>query len=105
MNFQDLIQLCGEGEGKIFVVNEAGDVKLVVLSGAEFQNLLGGKLARQVEDIEQINQEITNAQLHSQVAEPTGPIVKSNGRAPVDLRAEVIDPSFDFDSPIEIDTL
>ena len=105
MNFKDLIQLCGDNSGKIFVVDDSGDVKLVVLSGAEFQNLLGNKLAEQAEDIEDINQEILKAQLTEQEPEVVGPLVKSNGRLAVDLRSEVIDPTFDFDSPIEIDTL
>ncbi len=110
MNFKDLIKLCEGDNSKIFVVDEAGDVKLVVLGAEEFQNLLVGKLATQVEDIETINTEILKAQLKDEIepVAPAAPVRGANGLFPqVDMRAEVIDPTFDFDGPetVEIDGL
>ncbi len=108
---KDIIALCGDDSGKVFVIDEAGDVKLVMMNVAEYQKLLLGRLQRQVEDIEKINREITKAQLQDE-AVPSAPIasaptVTSSGAPPrVDLRAEVIDPSFDFDAPaVQIEDL
>ena len=110
---KDIITLCSGDSGKVFVIDEAGDVKLVIMDVAEYQKLLLGKLQRQIVDIEKINQEITKAQLLDDstppAVEPTlsGPTYQSNGApARVDLRAEVIDPTFDFDAPsVRIDDL
>lgn len=103
MNFKDLINLTNGDNSKIFVVDEAGDVKLVVMNASEFQNLLVGKLTEQVEDIETINKEIVQAQLREDLA----PIVPQRGEKglypQVDMRSEVIDPSFNFDGPEEVE--
>lgn len=104
MNFKDLINLTNSDNSKIFVVDEAGDVKLVVMNAGEFENLLVGKLQEQVQDVETINKEILKAQLHEVETATFTPI--QNGKAivkGVDMRAEVIDPSFDFDAPEEVE--
>jgi hypothetical protein len=118
-NLQDIINLAKADGGKFFVMDESGDAKLVILSVEDYQRLLLGKLQKQVkqqaEDVEKINREILKAQLQeteipASVVEkplPSGPVVQQ--RTPTlrqDLRAEVIDPSFDFEAPkVEIDDL
>ncbi len=118
-NLQDLINLAKADGGKFFVIDETGDAKLVIMPVEEYQRLLLGKLQRQVLDIENINKEIIKAQLSGdQVIAPAvskpasqpmarGPVVTHEPANPrVDLRAEVIDPSFDFEGPrLEIDDL
>ena len=88
------------------------------MSVEDYQRLLLGKLQRQVMDVESINKEILRAQLEEQPISPDVPKTETKGptvisRPPVheprqalDLRAEVIDPSFDFEGPkVEIDDL
>jgi hypothetical protein len=112
-NFKDLIALAGNDNGKIFVIDESGEVKLVIMNVAEYQKLLLGKLQRQVEDIESINKKIIEAQLQDESI-PAGSIlsarqqeIRSSTMAPrVDMRSEVIDPSFNFESPaVDIEDL
>lgn len=102
-SIQDIIKLAGQG--KVFVVDESGDIKLVILNLEEYQEMLLGKLKRQIADIESVNKEILKAQLEETKPEVTiGPIAKSGylgGKIPTqDLRDEVIDPSFNFDVPL-----
>lgn len=101
-SLQDIINLAKIDGGKFFIIDEQGNVKLVIMSLEEYQRLLLGKLQKQILDVEKINQEIIKAQL--QESEPPKPIqapkaVKRNSIPQVDLRAEVIDPSFDFEGP------
>jgi hypothetical protein len=111
-NLQDLINLAKADGGKFFVMDEEGNANLVIMSVEDYQNLLLGKLQRQVADVEDINREILQAQLETN--EPVAPVqhqpaIKSpvvGQYQPVDLRSEVIDPTFDFEGPkIEIDDL
>lgn len=118
-NLQDIINLAKADGGKFFVIDEKGDAKLVILSVEDYQRLLLGKLHSRVKqqglDIEKINREILKAQLQESdvpaAAAPksafAGPSVQQRNPVPrVDLRAEVIDPSFDFEAPkVEIDDL
>ncbi len=121
-NLQDLINLAKADGGKFFVMDEGGEARLVIMSVEDYELLMLGKLQRrlkeQVQDVEKVNREILNAQLQegrpapSPAAEPPRPprgpgIVESRkGIFPPDLRAEVIDPSFDFEaSNTEIDDL
>ncbi len=108
-NLQDIINLSKADGGKFFVIDEKGDAKLVIMSVEDYQKLLLGKLQRQVEDIEKINKEITRAQIvdFALVEHHQAP---RQQRAPaftrVDMRQEVIDPSFDFEGPkIDVDDL
>ncbi len=103
-------------------MDEKGEAKMVILSIEGYQKLLLGKLQRQIkqeaEDIEKINREILKAQLaEKEVIVPELEIPKprvvvprvtlfngnssTNGQSVqrVDLREEVIDPSFDFEAP------
>jgi hypothetical protein len=108
-NLQDLINLAKADGGKFFVIDEQGNAKLVIMSLEDYERLLLGKLKRQVDKM------ILKAQLQEEppaapsVPKPaaSGPQVTYADRPPrVDLRAEVIDPSFDFEGPkVEIDDL
>ena len=120
-NFQDLINLAKADGGKFFVIDEQGNARLVIMSIEDYQRLLLGKLQRQVEDVENINKMILKAQLTEPDVPPAPPKAPVLSRAPaskgpqvfenkaparVDLREEVIDPSFDFEGPkVEIDDL
>ena len=102
-NLQDIIKLVKHDNGKIFVVDEQGEVKLVMLTVEDYQRLLLGKLKQGIKDIEAINREITKAQLTDQVAvaelpENASAPQASNALNRVDLRSEVIDPRFNFDA-------
>ncbi len=106
-NFKDIINLVESDDGKIFVVDESGDIKLVILKVENYQKLLLGKLKGQLrqntKDIEDINKEITTAQLNDNVSvadlpEGVPAPQASNGHRRVDLRSEVIDPNFNFDA-------
>ncbi len=120
-NLQDIINLAKADGGKFFVMDEEGNANLVIMSVEDYQTLLLNKLQKQVqaEDVEEINKEILKAQLteetqdslegaprgYSQVPETKISSSIINHRQP-DLRAEVIDPSFDFEGPkVEIDDL
>jgi hypothetical protein len=108
-NLQDIINLSKVDGGKFFVIGDDGEAKLVIMSVEEYQRLLLGKLQRQVEDVEKINKQIIEAQLKE--ADNISEILKPRQTRPhtiprVDLREEVIDPSFDFEGPkIEVDDL
>lgn len=96
-------------------MDESGDAKLIIMSVEDYQRLLLGRLQRQVQDVETINKMITQAQLQEDLPSSgpftKGPTVTSHPQArqprqALDLRAEVIDPSFDFEGPkVEIDDL
>jgi len=111
-SLQDIINLSKVDGGKFFVIDESGDAKLVIMPVEEYQRLLLGKLQRQVMDVEKINKEIIKAQLSEETEIPSGPKIKGPSVESYpeisknDLRAEVIDPSFDFEGPkVEIDDL
>lgn len=128
-SIQDLINLAKADGGKFFVLDETGEAKLVILPLAEYQKLLLGKLQRQVNEVENINRKIIEAQLQEsekskveseKILRPSAPKPVSQSINPsisnqntqttnhtrVDLREEVIDPSFDFEGPkVDIDDL
>lgn len=91
-SLEDIIKLIGNDDGKAFIMDDKGDVKLVVMGVGEYQRMLLGKLKKQIEDVEEINRRITEAQLDEEIVVPQPPRV--------DLRSEVIDPNFDFDSEV-----
>lgn len=135
-NLNDIINLAKADGGKFFVMDEQGEAKLVIMSLEDYQKLLLGKLKRQVEDVEKINQMILRAQIteeeigsleklnqaeileqksgqndgtnfevamtksEKQLFQVMAPEPPKRQPAPsIDLRAEVIDPSFDFEGP------
>lgn len=100
-SLQDIIELAKKDSGKFFVMDEAGEVKLVIMGIADFEKMMDRPQPpiKTSIDIEEVNQKITKAQL-SEESTPVdlGPAVHIR-RPRVDMRAEVIDPSFDFDLP------
>jgi len=109
---QDIINLANGDGGKLLVLDANGEPKLVILGIEDYQKLLMGKVKREVEEVEQINREIVKAQMEMPIQSAPVPHVpeKKAERKPafpmVDLREEVIDPSFDFEAPkVEIDDL
>lgn len=104
---QDIFNLAKADGGKFFVIDETGEPKLVILDIDEYEKLLLGKIKQGIEDVEEVNREILEAQLEEQPL--PGPILESSSRTQnpgpkaysqrVDLREEVIDPSFDFEGP------
>lgn len=123
MDFKDLINLCKNEDGKVFIVGEDGQLKLVIMKGEAYQHMMLGKLKEKIKDPETINQEILKAQLQDEQPVPpsvptplasviskrrdelfhTKPFVQNFQQ---DLRSEVIDPSFDFEAPrVDIDEI
>lgn len=124
-NLNDLINLAKADGGKFFIMDEQGNASLVIMPVEEYQKLLIGKLQKQMLDVEKINNEILKAQLTEDVTPivpvEKGPTVLTTSRkdlfnsrpanrlrydgnpvtrpGAVDLREEVIDPSFDFEGP------
>lgn len=109
-NLQDIINLAKADGGKFFVVDESGEMKLVIMSVEDYQRLLLGKLQKQIVDVENINAQILKAQLQEpevivpEVEKPKVQVSSPHVRQSPhilrqDLRAEVIDPSFDFEMP------
>lgn len=112
MDIKELLKSLSDNNSKIFVVDTEGEVKMVIMNVEEYQNLLLGKLKKQVEDVELVNQEIIKAQLTEESSAPTPlrnaiskraqELFKAKpgpGNFQPDLRSEVIDPSFDFEAP------
>lgn len=95
-NLQDIIKLIEHDNGKVFVVDESGEVKLVLLKVEDYQHLLLGKLKRGIKDIEEINREIARAQLSDEVG--VADLPQNGPTARTDLRSEVVDPNFNFDA-------
>lgn len=106
MDIKEVINLCTGQEGKVFVLDASGNVSLVILSISEYKKMSKRDTAPQL-DPEIVNRKILYAQMEDEsphafpqrpkisvplVHQPQAPVEK------VDLREEVIDPSFDFDS-------
>ncbi len=125
---EDIIKLCKDEAGKIFVMDEKGDLQLVIMGVGEYQKVKSHQAESrksEMPDPELVNREILKAQL-SEVGGGQGaplaakgtpwyqatanpyistppPEIRSNGLPKQrDMREEVIDPSFDFDAPEEI---
>lgn len=96
-NLQDIFNLAKADGGKFFVMDESGEPKLVILNIEEYQKLLLGKIKREAEDLEEINQEILRARMQEAQVVPAPAVVGPTAK--VDMREEVIDPSFDFEGP------
>lgn len=100
-SLKDIIELAKKDSGKFFVMDESGEVQLVIMGTADFEKMMNRPQVpvKPVVDIEEVNQKITKAQLTEETTPvDLGPAVHVQ-RPRVDMRAEVIDPSFDFDSP------
>jgi hypothetical protein len=103
-SLQDIIKLIGSDDGKAFIMDESGDIKLVIMGTGEYQRMLLGKLKSQIEDVEEINKRILEAQLQeAENLKPRGMTAEqSEAQKPkrVDMRSEVIDPNFDFEAEV-----
>jgi len=101
-SLQDLIKLIGSDDSKAFVMDESGEIKLVVMGAGEYQRMLLGKLKTQIADVEEINKRIVEAQLQDDTAavSPTTLEQSVPKTRRVDMRSEVIDPNFDFDAEV-----
>ena len=114
---EDIIKLCKDEAGKIFVMDEKGDLQLVIMGAGEYQRAKSHQAESrksEIPDPEMVNREILKAQLSEDALIeklPTAnpyrssppPEIRSNGLPKQrDMREEVIDPSFDFDAPEEI---
>ncbi|SRR5579885_1956475 len=121
---KDLIALCGKDQGKVFIADETGNISLVVLGIEEYKQLKLDRLKEKVVSAEKVNREITRAQLQEAdvwepaITEAPKPLFPntvqsrmthdslSGGVPKVDMRSEVIDPTFDFEAPkIEIEDI
>lgn len=115
---EEIIELCKDEAGKVFIMDAVGDVKLVLMGVGEYERIKKhesrstnqeAEPPAQVDgpsqslDAEAANREILIAQLREQAANfvpaQTPPRVQVNPLARQDLREEVIDPSFNFDGP------
>lgn len=97
-NLQDIFNLAKADGGKFFVLDEKGDPKLVILGIDDYQKLLFDKA---VSEAEKINEQIAEARLE-EMQVPDMPLQQPRvapRQASIDLREEVIDPSFDFEGP------
>ena len=108
-NLQDIFNLAKADGGKFFVMDESGEPKLVIMDIEAYQALLFGKIKNELDDVEKINREILRAQIEEQtLVKPIAPQVSSqtNHHVAIDMREEVIDPSFDFEGPkVDIEDL
>lgn len=92
-NLQDIINLATEDGGKFFILGPDGDVKMVMLPVSEYRRLASRKTAK-ADEVDLVNEQISRIKQHEVPApEPSARITSP------DLRAEVIDPSFDFEGP------
>ncbi len=101
-NFKDIIKLLQEEQGKTFIMDDSGEVKLVIMGIVDYKRLQGGKTAEVTDDSEAINRRIMEAQLSDD--QPKRPQRQSSNEVGissakpqrVDLRSEVMDPNFDY---------
>jgi hypothetical protein len=111
MTLQELIELCTDEKGKVFIMDEQGSMRLVIMGAENYRALkISGTIPaaghkHAVPDPEIVNRELERAHLETQETAPVHP------QAPKpsphveklrDLREEVIDPSFNFDGGDEI---
>lgn len=123
---KDIMELLGREQGKVFIMDAEGEIRLVLMGMQEYQSVKGQVLLKSPEssqhiDPEAVNRRILEAQLAEQTkgsdpavwAEeavrraqfsprqnpyPAGPAPTVQATPKHDLREEVIDPSFNFDS-------
>lgn len=96
-NLQKLIQLAKADGGKFFVIDEQGNPVLVIMSVDEYEKVLIRKVGNQIEDIEDINKRIVEAQKEDLAATQRQAFQD-------ELKSEVIDSTFEFEPemrPIE----
>ena len=104
-NLKDVIRLCKNESGRVFILSEAGDLELVIMPARDYAELKGLQIESRVSapDPEVVNREIEKAQTVDRVIRPQpGPSISTIPSNENDLREEVIDPSFNFDGPDDL---
>ncbi len=86
-NLQKLIQLAKADGGKFFVLDEKGEPVLVIMGVDQYEEILLKKVSTQLEDIEEVNRKIIEAQK----------VQEKKLTAQEDLVSEVIDSTFSFE--------
>ncbi|MDB4939969.1 MAG: hypothetical protein JWO40_394 [Candidatus Doudnabacteria bacterium] len=89
-NLQKLIKLAKADNGKFFVIDEQGNPVLVIMGIEEYEAVLLKKVANQLEDIEDINRKIIEAQKEEDK-------VQKKQALQEELVSEVIDSTFSFE--------
>lgn len=91
-NLKKLIDIAKADGGKFFVIDEQGNPVLVIMGVDEYEKVLLKKVQNQLEDIEEINQKIIQAQ------QASGDQAQSERQAAhEELVSEVIDSTFSFE--------
>jgi hypothetical protein len=90
-NLKKLIDIAKAGGGKFFVIDEQGNPALVIMGIDEYEKVLLKKVQNQLEDIEEINQKIIQAQKQEDLAQ------SAKQTAHEELVSEVIDSTFSFE--------
>lgn len=89
-NLKKLISLAKADGGKFFVIDENGEPQLVIMSIADYEKVLLKKIQNQIENIEEINLKIIEAQTEQGI----------HNSEQEQLKSEVIDSTFLFEGPI-----
>ncbi len=100
-NLQRLIQLAKADNGKFFVIDEQGNPSLVIMAIEEYEKVLLRKVASQVQDIEDINRKILEAQkIEKQSAAEAAELERQSYQDQLksEVISEVIDSTFSFES-------
>ena len=95
-NLKKIIELAKADGGKFFVIDEHGNPVLVIMGVAEYEKVLLKKMQNQIEDIEEVNKKIAEAQTE---IEREAQIKQQRFEQQEQLRSEIIDSTFDFESP------
>ncbi len=96
-NLKRLIDIAKADGGKFFVIDEQGNPALVIMGIDDYEKILLKKVQNQLEDIEEINQKIIQAQKQEEAAQ------SAKQAAHEELVSEVIDSTFSFE-PEEVST-
>ena len=69
-SIQNIIKLCQEEQGKVFILDHQGNLQLVIMGAAQYQALKGGNVTANDDavDVEVVNRQITQAQLGDDIA-------------------------------------
>ena len=94
-DLKKIIELAKADGGKFFVIDEKGKPLLVIMGVAEYEKVLLKKMQNQIEDIEEVNKKIAQAQAEILKEEK---VKQTRTEQQEQLRSEVIDSTFDFES-------
>ncbi len=94
-NLQKLIKLAQADGGKFFVLDEKGEPSLVIMSIDQYEEVLLKKVQNQLEDIEEINRKIIDAQKNELETQRRQSVQEG-------LVSEVIDSTFSFEPEVSV---